>query len=324
MPVQIQDVKSYAKRFSEVIVFGFLLIASLVLVFQSDHTKEKFAGTIGLPFLSMTQNTVDELREIQRLKAENKSLKTVIASLTLEHAHLSALFEENQRLATLLATFEPFEYTFTVTRVIGYDSQRIPQSIIIDKGEADGVEKNWAVMNAAGIIGKTLVTEAHSSTVQLLSDRNCRVSVIDKRSREVGILTWTPELGFHLIYVAPRADIAPGDTLITSGYGGIFPKNLPVGVIERSQFNAQTQHIEPGVVLFADLHALEEVIVVSPEKITPEPQSITDAESTEPTPQVQTTTINRTQSRTIRQEPASEPALADTTFPELRIRRRGE
>ncbi len=276
--MQIHNLKTQFQNFSDAITLTVLLILSLVLTFQPLPVKQEIAKYLGFPLLTASQKAVDRAFEIQRMRDENRQLKDVIARLTLEKADLSDDAAENLRLSKVLDCTAQLARNYIVARVIGYDSQRLEKALTIDKGSTHGIQRNWAVLTYDGIVGKTLVVNESTTIVQLLQDRNCKVSVIDSRSREVGVMTWDPDpkKGFHLVYTSPRPNIQIGDTLVTSGYSGIFPKNLAVGRVAHIEFIAQQQQLEAIIEPFANINALEEVIVVSPDKLIPDTTVIVD------------------------------------------------
>ena len=264
--MQVQSVKNFFNQFYDIFLFGFLILVSIILIFQPISIKNKIAKTIGFPFLVPTEKFIHTISLYHQLKTENDELKKAVAHLNLENIKLRSFETENNRLSALMGFMSDYEYETIAAQVVAYDSKRVEKSFIANKGLKNNIDRNWAVVTLDGIIGKTLVVNDYHSVIQLLQDRNCKVSVIDLRSREVGILTWTPEQNFYLDYISPQADISEGDSLITSGYGGIFPKNLPVGKVIKTKFNQQRQQLEAYVELFADLNKTEEVIIISPFK----------------------------------------------------------
>lgn len=324
--MHLHNIKANLKQFYEAAIFGFLILISLTLVFQPLAIKHKIADFIGFPILAISQNATLWLSDVHRLGDENRALKQTVAALTVENARLQNLRNENNHWGKVYNFLTDFQYPTTVARVIGFDSERSEKTITVNKGYLSGVDKNWAVLTPQGIIGKTLMVEAHHSVVQLLQDRNCKVSVINTRSREIGILTWTPEDQFHLIYIPPKADMAEGDTIITSGYGGIFPRNIPVGTIAKTHFNQQRQQLEASVELSAALNQLEDVIIVSADQQVAAPVHI-EAE----TPPKQSLALPRQVPKTappssIQNQIQSIDRSADipdtTEFPSLELRQR--
>lgn len=136
--------------------------------------------------------------------------------------------------------------------------------MVINRGTEHGVHENMPVFSMNGLVGKVSKATLNHSRVQLLVDPNLKLSVMDRKTRVVGFLESMD--GVRLTAMVPtHAGIRPGDTLITSGLGGIFPKGIPVGTVKdvrKSDLDVMRQmDVEP----FQDFTTLEEVFVMEKE-----------------------------------------------------------
>ncbi len=136
--------------------------------------------------------------------------------------------------------------------------------MVINRGYKHKVHKDMPVFTTEGLVGRVSKVFDGHAMVQLLSDPNLRVSVIAQRTRTVGILE--SKDGEHLTVMMPsHADLRAGDSLVTSGLGGVFPKGIRVGVLT----GLTTSDLE--VVRYAkvrqlqDPALLEEVFVINKE-----------------------------------------------------------
>ncbi|MGL4521927.1 MAG: rod shape-determining protein MreC, partial [Bacilli bacterium] len=137
----------------------------------------------------------------------------------------------------------------------------------IDKGERDGIQKDMAVITADGLIGKVKSVSQFSSTVQLVSsaDRTNKVTaVVQGKDNIFGLIEGYDEERQQLVFQKIPADakVKKGQTVITSGLGGVFPRGLIIGVVaevtEDSYGLTQTAYIDPA----ANLYDINEVVVV--------------------------------------------------------------
>jgi rod shape-determining protein MreC len=148
------------------------------------------------------------------------------------------------------------------------------RTITIDKGLRAGLRPDMAVLAPTGIAGRVITPTALASKVQLLIDRNAAVGVLDERSRAQGVAIGDGSSRLRMEYVAGTADLKAGDSIVTSGIDGIYPKGFVVGQIESVERGGGEYSrivIRPSV----EFSSLEAVLVIlsSPEA----------AEGTQPT-----------------------------------------
>lgn len=170
--------------------------------------------------------------------------------------------QENVRLRKLLKFEEKFNLTTIVARVIAKDVSTEFRTIRINRGESSGVQKNMAVVTDEGIVGRILRTTRRTSDVVTILDLLSAVDAIDERSRARGVVEGLTEELCQLRYTLRTDDILPGDILVSSPLGGIFPKGVPVGIVSkvnRKPFGiTQEVEVRPSV----DFSKLEEVLVI--------------------------------------------------------------
>ncbi|MBN1591984.1 MAG: rod shape-determining protein MreC, partial [Candidatus Coatesbacteria bacterium] len=117
-----------------------------------------------------------------------------------------------------------------------------------------------------GVVGKIVKVASHTARVQLLTDTRSGIAVLVQRSRAPGILQGTGGNLCEMVYIDADADIKRGDTLLTSGFGGIFPRGLMVGkvrsVVKKKGALTKSASVEPSV----DVHQLEELLALIGER----------------------------------------------------------
>lgn len=189
------------------------------------------------------------------LLEENRKLLNSIASLRETQ-------QENVRFRKLLHFEEKFNIQSVMARVIAKDVSTEFRSIRINRGETSGIKKNMAVLTNEGIVGRVLKTSKTTSDIVTLLDQNSTVDAIVERSRARGVVEGLTDESCQLKYALRTDDIQPGDILISSGLGGIFPKGVTVGTVSKVNRKPYgiTQEVEvhPSV----DFSKLEEVLVV--------------------------------------------------------------
>jgi rod shape-determining protein MreC len=111
------------------------------------------------------------------------------------------------------------------------------QSIVLDKGRQDGVQRDMPVINIVGVVGRVVVVSARASVVHLIVDRNAAAACLIERTGTQGILLGNGDGSLRMEYLSATAEMARGDQVVTAGTDRIYPKGLLVGVVERVDRN---------------------------------------------------------------------------------------
>ncbi len=229
----MQFITNLLQKHREKAVLGLLVVLSLTLLILPVKTRFEFArnslNTLMLP-VSTGARFIDNYISMQD---ENRRLKRLVASLVFERDRLLQFRDERERLRRLADFREDQTYRLVAAEVVGRNLDRFQTVLIIDKGAEDGLDERMPVLSYQGYVGRLFRVFEKSSWVQLVCSKNNPVSCIDKRSRVVGILEWRERNTFDLTSVSAVEDVQLGDTLLTSGFGGVVPKGYPVGVVSR-------------------------------------------------------------------------------------------
>jgi rod shape-determining protein MreC len=196
------------------------------------------------------------------LEKENRALKQKIAELQEESHRMKETKLTNERLRQLLEFREKNSPSMIGAEVIGQDPSSWFKSVIIDKGERDGVKKGMAVISTAGVIGQVLKTAPHFATVLLLTDYNSAIDSIVQRTRAKAIVEGKGENRCQLKYLRRAEEVAVGDVVVTSGLSGNFPKGLRVGEIKKVDKKGHGVFQYAELVPSVDMTQLEEVFVI--------------------------------------------------------------
>jgi rod shape-determining protein MreC len=200
------------------------------------------------------------------LKRENLLLKKKVKSLSSELFSLRALKNENERFRRLLAFKNSSAYALMPAQIIGRDTIHWYSSVIIDKGLADGVSPGMAVLCEEGLVGRVIEAGASTSKILLIVDRRSRVGGMIERTREMGIVEGTSFNTCRLDYMPRQSQARPGDEVITSGLGEIYPKGLHIGKIAKVNEDEYGFYKYADVLPGVDFAKLEEVLVLVQER----------------------------------------------------------
>lgn len=199
---------------------------------------------------------------LSKLSSENTVLKKGLKQLEVKMLSFEGLEAENIRLRKLLDLPLIRELGKIYGVIIAHSPDSWHNQVIINIGGAKGVKINTPVINEAGLIGKVISFSHSTSTVQLLSDSKSAVSCKDTRSRDIGIITGGFLNTGKLRYLQQFADIKEQDILITSGLGGIYPQDIPVGRVLKLQKTSGELVLDVDVAFMADFNRLEEVVAL--------------------------------------------------------------
>jgi rod shape-determining protein MreC len=193
--------------------------------------------------------------EYLAVRKQNEELKARLA--TLEEAKL-----ENERIRELVKFAQSQDYNTIGARVIGRPADSWERSVLIDRGQRDGVKLGAAVIAAGGLVGQVIEVTAGSSKVRLITDSGSGVAVLVQRTRGEGVVRGSVEGKLNLDFVSKDKVPTKGDVLVTSGMGGAFPKGVVVG--EVTEVAAPQADLFPRVIAVSRvaIDRIEEVLVL--------------------------------------------------------------
>jgi rod shape-determining protein MreC len=178
---------------------------------------------------------------------------------------------ELERLTNLLGFQEQYpEYSCMPARVIGKQPGSWFLIITLDKGSAHGVEVDMSVVNENGLVGRVSQVGRNWCKVMTVIDRQSSVPGIVERTRDFGIVQGCGDPHVNLpicdiMWLPSDSELAPGDIVKTSDFGGIFPKGLIIGTVTavgRNEKNERTAQLAPAV----DFARLENVLIIKSNK----------------------------------------------------------
>jgi rod shape-determining protein MreC len=161
------------------------------------------------------------------LRRENQRLGELVVRQELDNA-----FWRDQAGAAAKESLSA-RYRLRKAQVVGRDPQSLMRTLIVDQGLLSGVRANMAAITDAGIAGKVVEAGANLSYVATILNPRFKAAALDLRSRVSGVVGFREGNLLSMDYVLPEMDLAAGDTIVTSGTGGVFPKGLRIGIVMR-------------------------------------------------------------------------------------------
>ncbi|MBR4559048.1 MAG: rod shape-determining protein MreC [Fibrobacter sp.] len=247
-----------------IVAFVFFLVLGLLMRQSPEPVRESIVSTALSTIYFPAQRVVSAVGHYQAVVEENEHLKEENARLRQETYHAREGLQELARLHTLVRFDDKWDYPIVTARVVGHNPGRFLTTMVINRGTEHGVKENMPVFSMNGLVGKVSKATFNHSRVQLLVDPNLKLSVMDRRTRVVGFLESMEDRRLTAL-VPAHAGIHAGDTLVTSGLGGIFPKGIPVGTVKEVRMSDLDVMRQMDVEPFQEFSILEEVFVMEKE-----------------------------------------------------------
>jgi len=272
-------------------VFVVLIIASLALLTVSFretdsgpvHSIRQAGANVLSPLQAWGARVAEPfqdgyhwIRTIWSAHQEAERLAGELQLLQGEAVKLKEQAEENERLKSLLDLKDKGTYPegtdFTVARVTGKSPTRWEAWIQIDKGSNQGVRVNQPVVGATpisgeslagkGLVGKVVEVTATTAKVQLITDSESSVAAKIQGSRAEGIVEGSVSGRLVMDFVDRDLEVDPKLVIVTSGFGGVYPPAIPVGIVSNVGEEDVDIYKEIEVQAFVDFRVLEEVMVL--------------------------------------------------------------
>lgn len=270
------------------IALSLLIVLSILIL--TVHFKEREQGFLhdfqkwSISLLSPLQSGVSEIAksvssvwqsisELGKLREENRSLKQELASLRQQMVKMNELEIENERLRRELKSPIRRNFESITASVISKSVSNWQATIVVNRGDEDGVVKHMPVATADGLIGQVISTSKNASLVQLLTDRKSAVGVRLQSSRATVIIEGQGGKELRINYLSREIKVAKGEVVLTSGLGGVYPPGILVGTVSKVGKGTYGLYRDVWVSPAADFSSLEEVMIIVNPPPTPAPFS---------------------------------------------------
>ncbi len=232
------------------------------MVISSDMTKKKSFFSSANAVSGFINSKINNLSSYFELKDENAQLIKENVRLITELEQLkNSINNDIFRVDTSTA----YNFAYLNAKVIKNTVSKSRNFLTIDKGEKDGVEKDFAVVGIDGIVGVVVATSKHYSLVVSILNERIGISAKLLKNNFFGTVQWD---GYSYRFaklsgIPNHLNLAPGDTVVSSGFSSIFPANIPIGVISKFRKNESTNFFDIDVRLTTDMKSVKNVYVVN-------------------------------------------------------------
>lgn len=224
-----------------------VVILILIVIFSNREANTSFFENIANKLVMPVQNGLTYLKnkisgnstffvDIKNLKNENKELKDKNSQLEQALRELENIRTENETLKEYLGLTEKYgEYRTVPGYIINKDISNYSKTIVINVGKKDGIEKNMPVIADEGLVGHVISVTDNTAKVRTIVDTSSSISCLMSTNKDSIVCKGTLENNSELkaMYIPTDANLVQGDSIETSGLGGIYPKGIHVGTIKK-------------------------------------------------------------------------------------------
>ena len=255
-------------------------IIILIILFTLTNTEnsnlsyiENLANKLVMPIqngLTYLKNRVNGnssfFINVDNLKEENENLQTRNSELEEQLRELETVKAENETLKQYLNLTEKYtDYTTVPADVINRDISNYSKTIVINVGSNDGIKEDMTVIAAEGLVGHVISVTDTTAKVQTIIDTSSSTSCLMSTSRDSivckGILNDNSNI--RAMYISTDAVVSQGDSIETSGLGGIYPKGIYVGTISSIENSTDLTNRYALVQIAVNFEKLETVLVIT-------------------------------------------------------------
>jgi len=253
-----------------------IVVLVLIVIFSNREANTTFIENIANKLVMPVQNGLIYLKnkmsgnstfftDINNLKTENKELKEENSKLEQSLRELENIKTENETLKEYLNLTEKYgEYKTMPAYIINKDISNYSKTIIINVGKNDGIEENMTVIADEGLVGYVISATDSTAKVRTIIDTSSSISCLMSTNKDSIVCKGTLNNNMELkaMYIPTDANLVQGDSIDTSGLGGIYPKGIHVGTIKKI---VATQNITDRYAIIetaVDFNKLNTVLVI--------------------------------------------------------------
>lgn len=246
----------------------FLSIGFFILVIPTQFHGNLKLGSLDIAkaplfFIKDLGRDITDILFLRARVKEGLSPKKRIELLKVKLSAMQQLQRENARLREILNLKRRKSFRGYAAEVVGRDMGGFAQGLIIDKGRNDFIREGMVVISRSGaLVGRVSECADSFSRVVLINDSNSRVSAVSEGARCEGIVEGILSGMLRMKHITSDEGPKVGECVFTSGLGGVFPKGILIGRIEKVYSDRSGLYRCAMVKPFAELSKLEEVLVL--------------------------------------------------------------
>ena len=176
-------------------------------------------------------NILRDFQSYQRMYQQNQDLRRELQQMKAWKEAALQLEQENARLLDLNNVQLDPRLTYVTGVVMADSGSPFRQSVLINVGSRDGIMDGWAAMDGLGLVGRISGVGSNTARVLLLTDTSSRIPITTQPSGQRALVIGDNSPNPLLDFIESPDQVRPGDRILTSGDGGVFPAGLLVGQV---------------------------------------------------------------------------------------------
>ena len=257
------------------ILLAVLLVSFLLLTVQTRGGGTGRAGELVAIVLTPVQSLLVRVHrgalgfwanylDWKSVRRENAAIRGENEQLRVQTLQAGETREENTRLRRLLVLRDRLPLATVTGEVIGREAGGWVRSLTVNRGRGDGIAQQTPVIMPEGLVGRVVQVHRGAAVIQLLNDPASTVGAVVQRTRTAGLVEGDAGGAVRFKFMArDGASVAPGDLVVTSGLGTLFPKGLPVGRVVKIEDKGSALFHFAVLAPAVDFSRVEEVLLVT-------------------------------------------------------------
>ncbi|OEK02523.1 rod shape-determining protein MreC [Roseivirga sp. 4D4] len=256
---------AFLVKYRAFFIFLFLeLICISLIVSNNDYQRSAYLkssnGLIGS--ITESSDNIGEYFGLRRVNRELAEENARLRELLLSKPGISIDSLSNYTIES--DSTDSLEYVLRSAEIVRNNIRMANNFFMINKGTKDGIKAEMGVVSPSGVVGKIrYASKNYAEGISLLNTRNS-FSAKHKNSDRIGTVQWDgvdPKVA-KLLFITPDVNMQVGDTIVTSSFNAVFPKNLIIGTVKSSQRDANNTYLDVDVDLSVDFGRLSYVYVI--------------------------------------------------------------
>jgi rod shape-determining protein MreC len=252
----------------------FAVVTTILLALDVTGNLSTVVSYLRIPFTATqdwitgrvrrAESTLATSQDLSVLQAENEQLRSQVAELERQNEELMEVYAEYTLLSALLdyARENP-QYRRVAADIIGWDTSNFVRTIVINRGEEEGIAVGMPVETERGLVGRVVAVSPHAAQVQLLTDPGSAINARLGASRADGVVEGQLTGYLRMKWLEQDIPISENELVMTSGLGGNFPPDLVIGRVTQFEQSASELFQEAEVRPAVDFDRLEIVLIIT-------------------------------------------------------------